>query len=1537
MTTYTLLINTVSREFTRVKIDWDADGKNIHTWEATLADITEAVTLGHAVEIKRDDVSFFKGMLEVINPTMDESGAIKVVSGRHVKTRLWRKWIESYLGDANWRSYYPNKIVEFLLHPSHSDEPTLDTATYRKMGYGIDSDGWTCTASVNNGDADLVSDRLETVGWDSGINQANGQWIKIDLGSAKDICGVRISNRSLRTEEYVRSYKVETSLNDADWTEKATKTGNKAISIVESWTSASARYIKVTCTGAFADHWTISNIFVYESDGEISGISVGTLTEHLPFNCSLMDENAGVGQKDVTVEEGWKFQEGDSVIIGDDNAEEYNTVATIVADVLTMEDNLANNYTTADDGYVTNYEREVDLDLNYMRLHAAIDQVVTLCTTSDVEWQWEVTDAGVVNMGPRIGSDASGSISFVYQTNLIRSSNKEDDRKRIDRVMVLGGGKGDERDRISSGWQGSGNYELIHVDTSLNTKEACIAKAKALLDEYNAPREVVASVDDTHATGTWVLGDDVTLTDALTGLAGSYRIRKITRTYDSNGERVIINTSTGTTDLADIISELSRRQFDGEVYYPEIPSTYVYMMTREANRYDIREQNGNRIFSSTSAHAAFDWVINNFPDVGGVFYIAPGKYPGLHVTISQLAMQVAGAGREKTILVPSTGNYAITYTAGGADTTYQGGDIRNLSVKDDGVGTTYGIKWLRQVEQRVENVEIDVTEEAYTVIAGARGKFLNIKATSDNGAGIHLKQGENAVTGETWNTGAKPFQWVQLTRDGIGAFFFWLKPGTATIAGEVEGVDFEINWSGGLIRGIDAGGMAENTNYDVDYTWIELCVDHLFEAPVSINCGTYNFWMDEGANGYQLIKPHANSTSMGTPIGFYLYGNWSAGMLLEPLVEECEIGYKIESSAAHYCSGIKMTTPWAVTCGRGIVFATTGTTEIYDTQISEMNVGNIQYAGLKIDGYVKWARFSGEIRNCNTLDVLHAESCSIIIGDNEQYLNFTGLECYENTGDAASKQAMIRILMTAASTRDVIIKFGNVYLQDATTAKEKIELSNTDATETLQVYMSGVKTSAATTLADSWEIAAGSTGAIVILDEGEYETLTRWGTHTAENEVRNSGFEIDLDRDGIPDFWQLDPIVDADSDGVIALDDTLSAEGYRCIKVTAGDAADRISALSDFFRINPQLDYYVAAFAKSSVGNANGDITIVLYGYTLAKVYVGHHDVVSNEDNTNNPAWDKFDGFVDIDADIGANVAYCRLGLVCDTPTAMDNGTASVWFDTATVRKAIVTEIITDKPILGKDFRTAANVGEVGGPAGVKFDASGIYGFSGDDTKTFSLLSASGVVTVYGEGMFVVAKADETIIGYLDGTTSDGVDTVHLRAGTNKRLLLDATGEVISIRGDTGEIHMVHSGSLHLNTGGDIIFYTNFVPDTNDVYTIGTLTKRIKELYADEVLTSGQIIIRGGQGGNGDVRIEAKGTGVIWLQAEGLEVKPHANGTVSFGVAGMYWARVYSNDYYTQGNEGQDTGVFTVLDEDGIHTHDLEFVSGLLIAYANDF
>jgi len=497
-------------EYTKIHPNADAD-----TWSALLPS-NVAVNDGDDIVIMRDEEIAFKGIVEERTPQMNaKTGVVQRIGGRHAKVRLWRKWIErnEFPDFGFWYQYYPHKIIQFYLHPSRSD-----IGARNRAGEGIDPSDWAITTNpAGTSDEYNVKGRDYTIGWESGANQVAGHYVRVDLGSVKSLCAIRVENRCPvewdHDNEYPADYNIELSSDNfaADTRVVATVTGNTAHNVVHAWNEQDARYIRIRLTGAAAREWWVGEIYVYESDGDISGISEGTLTAYS--------------------------------------------------------------------------EWEEELDLTYMRRTDAIQKVTDLCSTASVRWEWWVTDEGVVNFASRRGSDKSGSVTFLYSSELESTSYKQDSRQRIDKILVLGKGTGNRQDyEASSGWMGSGEYEKVVTEKELDDIAACRGRANALLTEFTDPLVTIrCEVDDVYGVVAWDVGDDVWLQDVTTGLGAAYNVTKIHRKWNTAGEQVVIEASShkhwrgGIPDrikkyLNDIEREKTRGLARGEVgYYDSDP------------------------------------------------------------------------------------------------------------------------------------------------------------------------------------------------------------------------------------------------------------------------------------------------------------------------------------------------------------------------------------------------------------------------------------------------------------------------------------------------------------------------------------------------------------------------------------------------------------------------------------------------------------------------------------------------------------------------------------------------------------------------------------------------------------------------------------------------------------------------------------------------------------------------------------------------------------------------------------------------------
>jgi hypothetical protein len=146
--------------------------------------------------------------------------------------------------------------------------------------------GWTASASDNTTAALAIDSTLSTR-WDTGTNAANGQWFKVDLGTAVPVSRVEF-NSYTDQGDYPPSFSVSVSTNDSSYTTVTSGTGSTPF-ITAGFTATTARYVKVTCTGASTNWWSIHDFQVYgtpraanmASSVSLAGLTVGkgTITQ----------------------------------------------------------------------------------------------------------------------------------------------------------------------------------------------------------------------------------------------------------------------------------------------------------------------------------------------------------------------------------------------------------------------------------------------------------------------------------------------------------------------------------------------------------------------------------------------------------------------------------------------------------------------------------------------------------------------------------------------------------------------------------------------------------------------------------------------------------------------------------------------------------------------------------------------------------------------------------------------------------------------------------------------------------------------------------------------------------------------------------------------------------------------------------------------------------------------------------------------------------------------------------------------------------
>jgi len=223
------------------------------------------------------------------------------------------------------------------------------------------------------------------------------------------------------------------------------------------------------------------------------------------------------------------------------------------------------------------------INLPYERVSENIQSVIDRMVTSTfVPWEWWFTHAGQLRVAETRGTDKSASIN-VQAANEIGGSVKETSSKQTaQRIRVVGRGESGDQDEVTSMWQ-TDEDEIVNVnsfyekifsekgisnvgvlDTDNNLTEADIW-AKILLAQY-APltEEVTVRLENTpfvinSSSGDFDVGDIITVTDPATRLSGSYRIKTLRKTVDSNGETITLTCTTRRKDITDRLADMQKQ------------------------------------------------------------------------------------------------------------------------------------------------------------------------------------------------------------------------------------------------------------------------------------------------------------------------------------------------------------------------------------------------------------------------------------------------------------------------------------------------------------------------------------------------------------------------------------------------------------------------------------------------------------------------------------------------------------------------------------------------------------------------------------------------------------------------------------------------------------------------------------------------------------------------------------------------------------------------------------------------------------------
>ncbi len=130
----------------------------------------------------------------------------------------------------------------------------------------VSHSGWTATASSTASGSSAANgiDGVNASSWGSGQAMAGGEWYRIDMGSNQTVAMVTVQTPGGSVWDYPRGYTVELSTNGTTWTTAATGIAygwKRPIAVAPT----TARYIRITQTGAAPQWWTIDEVTVYSS------------------------------------------------------------------------------------------------------------------------------------------------------------------------------------------------------------------------------------------------------------------------------------------------------------------------------------------------------------------------------------------------------------------------------------------------------------------------------------------------------------------------------------------------------------------------------------------------------------------------------------------------------------------------------------------------------------------------------------------------------------------------------------------------------------------------------------------------------------------------------------------------------------------------------------------------------------------------------------------------------------------------------------------------------------------------------------------------------------------------------------------------------------------------------------------------------------------------------------------------------------------------------------------------------------------------
>ena len=195
---------------------------------------------------------------------------------------------------------------------SIADLAVYSSAAFDRTGWGITASSTDSSSLTTN-----MKDGNSSTRWTSGVAQAPGQWVQIDMGASETFNQVQLDNTT-DTNDFPRGYTVQVSADGSNWTQVASGSGYTKSTPIN-FPAVRARYIKLTQTGSSSAWWSIDELNVYLNNddydmnteyetrfGSSTAQSLLDTFQNSWIQASDLDNIAAMGMNFVRLPIGWK-------------------------------------------------------------------------------------------------------------------------------------------------------------------------------------------------------------------------------------------------------------------------------------------------------------------------------------------------------------------------------------------------------------------------------------------------------------------------------------------------------------------------------------------------------------------------------------------------------------------------------------------------------------------------------------------------------------------------------------------------------------------------------------------------------------------------------------------------------------------------------------------------------------------------------------------------------------------------------------------------------------------------------------------------------------------------------------------------------------------------------------------------------------------------------------------------------------------------------------------------------------------------------